>query len=201
MFTLEEIKMWFDILKEKEETPHRMWPKPKELFEQNPERALGYVMSYWYIKHQQEIDAWVNSQGNLEGVFYDELCVGPDLTECKTSLDRYARGERVKFYRFGMGGFYIFDRAKIQEAIDNNKELLQKHSIPTNVDGLVKNVATTRHDEEDVYNFIAGLFGDKRTRDQDPLVIHQRKTFFKNNPNATKEDWMKVFRKKKEENP
>ena len=170
--------MWFDILKE-EETPHRMWPKPKELFEQNPERALGYVMSYWYIKHQQEIDAWVNSQGNLEGVFYDELCVGPDLTECKTSLDRYARGERVKFYRFGMGGFYIFDRVKIQEYISDNKELLQKLGIPMDVDALVKYISEVpRHDDEG-YNFIAQLFGDVRKRTDNPLRIHRREVKFR----------------------
>jgi len=195
--------MWFDILKEEEETPHNFWPKPKELFEQNPERALGYVMSYWYIKNQQEIDAWVNSQGNLEGVFHDELCMDPP--KCKNRLAEFERGERTKKYRFGKGGFYIFDRAKIQEAIDTNKEMLQRNAMPTDIDGLVKFIATTPKDEEEPYNFIAGLFGDKRTRDQDPLFIHRKKTYFKENPDATHEEfqekWKESLRAKwKEEN-
>ena len=199
---------WFDILKEEEETPHRMWPKPKELFEQNPERALGYVMSYWYIKHQQEIDAWVNSQGNLEGAFYDELCIvqhGGEV-KCPTQLERYERGERTKKYRYGRGGFMIFDRSKIQKAIDANKDMLQKENVPTNVDGLVKFIAITPVDEEKVYDFIATLFGDKRLRSDKPLYSHQRKAYFEENPNATMEDfqrdWKNVLRAKwKEEQP
>ena len=151
--------MWFDILKEEEETPHRMWPQPKEQFEKNSKRALGYVMSYWYLKNKEEIEAWVESQSNLEGIFIDV-------------------GNRAKGYRFGLGGYFIFDRSKIQQAISENTELLQKHNIPTDVDGLVNNIATTQYSvhsyDEDIYNFIADLFGDPRRRKDNPLSAHKR---------------------------
>ena len=146
---------WFDILKEEEETPHRMWPKPKELFEQNPERALGYVMSYWYLKNKEEIEAWVESQSNLEGIFIDT-------------------GNRAKGYRFAQGGYFIFDRSKIQQAISDNTELLQKYNIPNDVDGLVNTIATTKFDKAEIYDFVGGLFGDERKRRDNPLVVHRK---------------------------
>ena len=151
--------MWFNILKE-EETPHYHWPKPKELFEQKPDRALGNVMGYWYAKHKEEIDTWVDSQSNLESVYVGEF------------------GKTNEMRLIPKGALYIFDRVKIQEYISDNKELLQKLGIPMDVDALVKYISEVpRHDEEG-YDFIAQLFGGAKRADT-PLRIHRREVKFR----------------------
>jgi len=141
--------------------PTFYWPRPKELFEQNPNRNLGYVMSYWYLENKEEIDEWVNSS-DVEGVFIDV-------------------GDRSKTYKHKVGGFFLFRREPLQEAIDNNKELLSKYGIPTNVDGFVEAVATKAFHQEDIYNFIATQFGDKNMRASNPLKVHRRLRDWKGN--------------------
>jgi hypothetical protein len=145
---------WRKILKNTD-TPPNMWPEPKLKFESNPDRALGYVMSYWYLQNQKEIEDWVDSQSHLEGIFIDT-------------------GNRSQTYRFGVGGYFIFNRTAIQQAIEQNVELLEKYNIPQNVDSLVDAVATKRFNSPDIYDFIGGLFGDERKRSSNPLKLHRR---------------------------
>ena len=147
---------WKDILKN--ETPNVYWPKPKAKFIENPNRALGYVMSYWYLENKEEIENWVNSQSHLEGIFIDT-------------------GDRSLTYKFGVGGYFIFNRQLISEAITNNTELLINYGIPTNVDSLVNAIATQRFNDSQMYNFVADLFGDERRREDNPLTVHRRKAF------------------------
>jgi len=148
--------MWFNILKN--DTPKQFWSMPKEKFIKNTNRALGYIMSHWYLENKEEIENWVNSQSHLEGIFIDT-------------------GNRSKTYKFGVGGYFIFNRELISEAITNNTELLINNGIPTNVDGLVNAVATQRFNDSQIYNFIADLFGDERRREDNPLNVHRRKAF------------------------
>ena len=131
------------------------WPRPKLLFERRPNRNLGYIMSYWYLQFKDEVDEWINAS-ELEGIHID-------------------KGNRRKDgYRHAVGGYYIFKRANLQAAIDENKELLEKYSIATNVDSFVEAVASTGYQDEDIYNFIATQFGDTRMRADNPLKVHRR---------------------------
>ena len=154
---------WFNILKadlydasnysSRKDDPSFYWERPKLLFEQNPDRNLGYIMSYWYLQYKDEIDDWINST-DLEGTFIDT-------------------GDRSKTYKHSVGGFFIFRRNELQNEIDNNKGLLEKYNIPTTVEGFVEAVATTAYHNTDIYNFIARQFGDKYKRKDNPLKVHR----------------------------
>jgi len=148
---------WWSIVKESE-SHSRFWEPVKRKF--NSGRNLGYVMSYWYLNNQQEIDEWVASRPELEGVFID-------------------LGDRSKRYRYGVGGYFIFNRVKLDVAIKDNIELLEKYSIPATVDDFIGKVANTRYgvtvgEQDDIYNFIADQFGDARRRVDNPLREHRR---------------------------
>ena len=154
---------WFNILKadlydasgyrENKDDPSFYWDRPKLLFEQNPDRNLGYIMSYWYLKNKDEVDEWINST-DLEGKFIDT-------------------GDRSKTYKHSVGGFFVFRRNELQNEINNNKELLERYNIPTTVEGFVEAVATKAYHNEDIYNFIARQFGDKYKRKDNPLKTHK----------------------------
>ena len=160
-----DIMSWKNILKTDEElqqyknnpeSADYYWPRPKKLFERRPNRNLGYIMSYWYLHFQDEVDEWIQSDGELEGIHID-------------------KGNRVKDgYRHAVGGYYIFKRTKLQAAIDENKELLEKYGIAANVDAFIEAVASKGYQDEDIYNFIATQFGDTRMRADNPLRIHRR---------------------------